>query len=146
MTAQQSRKARLADFIRDVWDNGDAAAVPAYLAPAYTIHHDPGDGWDGQTLDHAQFQNRLLQSRAAFPDQRFEIVGLFEDGDTVVMTWLWAATHLGDLPGFPASGRTIRMSGATAYGFDSGDRLTGHWQVTDRLSVYQQLVRNSQPG
>ena len=146
MTRNERRKGLLADFIRAVWDEGDEAAVARYLAPAYRIAHDPGDGWDGQTLDRDGFRDRLRQSRAAFPDQRFEIVGMFADGDTVVMTWLWAATHLGDLPGFPASGRTIRMSGATAYGFDSDDRLTGHWQVTDRLSVYQQLVRNAQPG
>ncbi len=36
-------------------------------------------------------------------------------------------------------GRTIRMSGATAYTFDDEDRITGHWQVTDRLGVFQQL-------
>ena len=31
------------------------------------------------------------------------------------MTWLWKGTHLGDLPGFPATGRPIEMSGATVY-------------------------------
>ena len=36
----------------------------------------------------------------------------------------------------------IRMSGATAYLFDDADRLTGHWQICDRLGVYQQLQRN----
>jgi len=68
---------------------------------------------------------------------------MFSDGDAVAVTWLWSATHLGDLRGFPATGRTIRMSGATVYCFDKADRLTGHWQVTDRLGVYQQLQRPS---
>ncbi len=35
----------------------------------------------------------------------------------------------------------IHMSGATVYGFDSEDCLTGHWQITDRLGVFQQLQR-----
>ncbi len=30
------------------------------------------------------------------------------------------------------------MSGATVYCVDAG-RLTGHWQVTDRLGVFMQL-------
>ncbi|WP_249341227.1 MULTISPECIES: ester cyclase [unclassified Sphingomonas] len=94
----------------------------------------------------AGFTARLVQSRAAFPDQRFEIQGLFADEGAVTMAWLWSATHLGDLPGFPASGKTIRMSGLTIYGFDDRDRLTGHWQVTDRLGVYQQLQRNAAAG
>ena len=142
MAANTARKERLAEFIRRVWDEGDAGAAADYVASSYTIHHDPGDPWEGKALDLAGFQDRVRQSRAAFPDQQFAVQGLFADGDTVVVTWLWHATHAGDLPGFPASGRTVRMSGATAYMFDNRDRLTGHWQITDRLGVYQQLQRN----
>lgn len=137
------RKQRLLQFIREVWDAGNASAVDRYLAQTYTIFHDPGDPWDGVTLDPAGFRDRLAKSRAAFPDQRFDVQHLSSDGDDVVMTWLWEATHLGDLPGFPATGRTIAMSGATVYRFDSSDRLIGHWQVTDRLGVFQQLQRNA---
>lgn len=140
MTPDPSRKARLARFIEQVWDQGDEEAVDLHVADAYVVRHDPGDPWEGQTLDRAGFKDRLRKSRAAFPDQAFDIQALFEDGDAVVMTWLWSATHLGDLPGFPATGATIRMSGATVYAFDADDRLTGHWQITDRLSVYQQLL------
>lgn len=136
------RKAFLRAFIRDVWDEGRVDLVPSYLAPAYRIVHDPGDPWHGMTLDQAAFQDRVRQSRAPFPDQCFAIQALFDDGEGVAMTWLWAATHLGDMPGFPASGRRITMSGATVYLFDDADRLTGHWQVADRLSVFQQLQAN----
>ena len=139
-TMDHPRKVRLAAFLRDVWDEGRADAVDTYLAPAYTIHHDPGDPWDGRELDVSGFRDRLTQSRAAFPDQRFDVQRMFADDDAVVATWLWQGTHLGDLPGFPATGRIIRMSGATAYFFDAADRLTGHWQITDRLGVYQQLM------
>lgn len=136
------RKAKLAAFIEAVWNRGEAGAVPAYLAPAYTIHHDPGDPWEGRTLDHAGFAERLLQSRAPFPDQRFTALRMAKDADSVIMIWTWSATHLGDFPGFPATGQTIRMSGATAYSFDAKDRLTGHWQIADRLGVFQQLQAN----
>lgn len=137
------RKQRLAEFIRRVWDNGEAESADAYIAEAYTIRHDPGDPWEGRTLDRAGFKDRVRQSRAAFPDQRFEIQRLFADGDDVAMTWLWAGTHLGDLPNFPATGRPIRMSGATVYTFDAAGLLTGHWQITDRLGVFQQLQRSA---
>jgi len=66
--------------------------------------------------------------------------GLFADGGAVVLTWLWSAKHKGDIPGFPATEKSIAMSGATVYFFE-GDRLSGHWQITDRLGVYQQLQR-----
>ena len=144
MTIEHSRQQRLANFIRQVWDEGNADAADGYVAAAYTIHHDPGDTWEGQVLDLAGFKDRVRLSRAAFPDQRFAIQRMFVDGHDIAMTWLWAATHSGDIPGFPASGKPIRMSGATVYSFDDDDRLTGHWQITDRLGVYKQLQHNLQ--
>lgn len=135
---RSARQQFLADFFREVWNGGDVKACARYLAPAYTIHHDPGDPWAGQTLDVAGFQHRLEVSRAPFPDQTFEIRGLFEDADSIVVTWDWHATHLGDITGFPATGQRITMSGITEYRFTL-DRLSGHWQVVDRLGLYQQL-------
>ena len=132
------RQQLLVAFFRDVWNAGDDRACATYLAPTYTIFHDPGDPWEGQTLDVAGFAHRLRVSRAPFPDQLFEIRGLFEAHDSVVVTWEWRATHLGDLAGFPATGTPITMSGITEYRF-TDDRLSGNWQVVDRLGVFQQL-------
>ena len=133
------REARLREFLERVWSQGEAGACAEFLADIYVIHHDPGDPWEGRSLDLAGFEDRLRRSRAPFPDQRFTVLGVFAGADALAVTWSWRATHLGDLPGFPASGRTITMTGATVYGFDAADRLTGHWQVVDRLGVYRQL-------
>jgi len=138
MTMSEDTKTLLAAFLRDVWNAGDIAAAERYVAPRYRIHHDPGDPWDGRELDLAGFQERVRLSRAPFPDQRFEVVDMLAEPGKVAVTWRWTGTHLGDLPGFPASQRVIRMSGATLYGIEGG-RLTGHWQIVDRLGVYQQL-------
>jgi predicted ester cyclase len=112
--------------------------VLRFVAPLYTLRHDPGDPQDGRTLDLAGYAERLVRSRAPFPDQRFEILELIADCDAIVMTWRWTGTHLADLPGFPACGRRITMTGATVYYFD-GQFLCGHWQIVDRLGVFQQL-------
>lgn len=142
MNNDQMRKSRLSRFVREIWDQGRIDAADDYLAPTYTIRHDPGDPWDGRVLDVIGYKERVRLSRAPFPDQQFDIQNLYADGDAVVMTWLWTATHLADIPGFPASGKVIRMSGVTAYFFDDAERITGHWQVTDRLGVFQQLQQN----
>ena len=133
-------KATLADFLQEVWTDGDIEAVDRYLAPAYTIHHDPGDPWDGQTLDIDGFKQRVSISRAPFPDQCFTIHELIAEPSAgkVAASWFWTGTHTGDLPGLPASGKIVEISGLTIYYFENG-RIAGHWQVTDRLGVYQQL-------
>ncbi len=139
------RQQFLVDFFRDVWNAGDVSACERYLAPSYTIFHDPGDPWAGQVLDVAGFQQRLQLSRAPFPDQAFELLRLVDDGDAIVTTWNWTATHRGDLPGFPATGQRVAMSGVTVYSFVD-DRLCGHWQVVDRLGVFQQLQAQKSPS
>jgi steroid delta-isomerase-like uncharacterized protein len=135
-------KERLTRLLHEVWSQGNLEAVDQYIAPKYTIRHDPGDPWEHQTLDLAGYKERVRLSRGPFPDQRFDIQEIFEDGNAVVVTWLWSATHVGDIPGFPATGKRIHMSGITVYYFD-GERFTGHWQMKDALGVFQQLRQAS---
>lgn len=138
-TGTSSRKQVLANFLKDVWTDGKAEAVDQYLSETYVIHNDPGDPWDGQTLSIDGFKDRLVQSRAMAPDQAFHVEKMVEEDDQIAAAWTWSGTHLGDIPGIPATGRKIKMSGLTIYQFN-GDRLSGHWQVADRLSVFQQLT------
>jgi steroid delta-isomerase-like uncharacterized protein len=138
MSTAEENKDLLTRFLEDVWNVGDVDASKKYLAPKYTIHHDPGDPWDRQELDVAGYMERVRLSRAPFPDQRFTVQDVLADANRVVITWLWGATHKGDIPGFPATGNHITMSGATVYYFDNG-LLSGHWQIADRLGVFMQL-------
>ena len=138
-TANQRRRNLLRDFIQEVWCNGEIDRCDAYIADMYTIHHDPGDPWDGQSLDIEGFKSRVSLSRAPFPDQQFHMLEMLSDESKIVATWNWTATHAGDLPNFLATGKSMSMSGATVYYFNGTDKITGHWQVSDRLSIYQQL-------
>lgn len=142
MQRPEDHETLLRTFIEEVWNAGKVEAAARYVATRYTIHHDPGDPWEGRELDLAGYEERVRVSRAPFPDQRFQIRELMAEGDRVVMTWDWTATHQGDVPGFPATGDPIRMSGATMYYVEDG-RFTGHWQITDRLGVYAQLQQGA---
>jgi len=136
------KKNVLKEFIRKVWDEGDVDAASDFIASTYTIHHDPGDPWEGMTLDVEGFKDRVRKSRAPVPDQRFDLQEVFENENSVAITWLWRGTHMGEIAGFPATGKEIHMSGATVYYFD-GKLITGHWQVADRLGVFRQLQQAS---
>jgi steroid delta-isomerase-like uncharacterized protein len=133
------RKQVLHDFLDRIWAQQDLSAIPDFVADSYTIHNDPGDPWEGQTLSHQGFADRLVKSRSLAPDQRFTPVHMIEEGDTIALAWTWTGTHLGDMPGIPATGKRIQMTGLTVYSFQ-GNRLSGHWQVADRLGVYRQLT------
>jgi predicted ester cyclase len=143
--ANGERKRRLASFIEEVWSQGRIEACDEYVGATYTVRHDPGDPWDGQTLSLSDFKERVRLSRAPCPDQRFTLERILEDGNAVAIAWTWAASHTGDIAGFPATGARITMSGLTIYDFDEADRISGHWQVADRLGVFQQLARHAPP-
>jgi len=128
----------LEQFIQAVWNEGDVDAASDFVAPAYTIHHDPGDPWEGMTLDLEGFKDRVRQSRGPVPDQRVALQDVFEGEDRVFVTWLWKGTHRGGIAGFPATGRELDMSGATVYHFE-GQLIAGHWQIADRLGIFRQL-------
>jgi predicted ester cyclase len=140
------RMALLTRFIDEVWNRGDINAADRYIAARYTVRHDPGDPWDGRDLDLDGYKERVRLARASCPDQRFELLAVVADdvAGTVVATWQWAGTHTGTLSGFAPTGCLLRMTGATVYSFDGDDRITGHWQVVDRLGVFQQLRRNAE--
>jgi hypothetical protein len=48
---------RIRSFMDRVWTAGEVDAVDEYLADAYTIYSDPGDPWEGQTLDAQAFKH-----------------------------------------------------------------------------------------
>ncbi|MBI1404948.1 MAG: DUF4440 domain-containing protein [Caulobacter sp.] len=133
-------KTRLAAFLEQVWNLGDEDAVAAFVADRYTLRHDPGDPWHGQTLDQPEFRARLRAARAPFPDQRFTVRRMTAEGDTVAAAWTWQGTHRGEVGGIAPTGRRITMTGVTLYDFDEAGRITGHWQEVDRLGVYRQLA------
>jgi steroid delta-isomerase-like uncharacterized protein len=128
----------LREFIERVWNRGELEAVDTFVAPAYTIHSDPGDPWHGRTLDRSAFVRRLVESKAPFADLKFTLSEVVSEGERVAVSWVLTGTHTADLGELRATGNAIRVEGMTIYSFERG-RLTGHRQVVDRLAVLQQL-------
>ena len=138
MAKADDNKAVARAVVEEIWNRWRAERVADLIAPAYTVHRDPLDPWDGKTLDHADFKRRLAHTRSAFPDQRFAIEDMLAERDKVAVRWTCEGTHQGDLPGFPASGRAFKVSGMTLYALAEG-KATGHWQAMDRIDLMRQI-------
>ena len=128
----------LSTFMERIWNNGNFAQIENYVAPLYKIKSDPGDAWEGQILNLDTFKERVLYSRNAFPDLRFEIQEMIEGNEEVAASWIMSGTHLGDLPQLPASGKPFSIAGMTLYYFEEG-KVCGHWQAYDRLGFLTQI-------
>jgi steroid delta-isomerase-like uncharacterized protein len=128
----------VAELYERIWSRGEYDAIERLVAPRYTIHRDPGDAWEGQTLDRDEYRERVGYSRTAFPDLVFTLHELVGAGERVSVRWSAVGTQLGDLDGLPATGKKLSFEGQTIYELRGG-RIAGHWQVVDRLGFIQQL-------
>ncbi len=63
-----------------------------------------GETYDGE----AQVSAYYAQTRAAFPDQRNELIALHHAQDAVIAEFVLLGTHLGPLRGLPPTGRSFR--------------------------------------
>ncbi|MDB5211039.1 MAG: hypothetical protein JWQ30_1866 [Sediminibacterium sp.] len=121
-----------------VWNEKEFGAIPEFVDPAYKIHLDSGDPWEGKTLNHEEFETRLHHSFDSFPDIRFDIQSSIADGDYVAINWIMTGTNRGPIAGFPPTNKSIKTHGTTIYHFRNG-KVCGHSQVFDRTTVMKQL-------
>ena len=121
-----------------VRNSNEFEAIDELVAESYTVHSDPGDPWDGQTLTHEGFRERLAISKSPFPDLNFEVGIMVPGDDHVAVSWIMRGTNTEALGEMPATGRAIEARGVTIYHFTDG-LISGHTQVSDRLAVMMQL-------
>lgn len=105
-----------------------------------TFHHPryelvaTGEVYDGPE----EVAEYFAATRAAFPDQRNELIALHHADDAVIAEFDLKGTHLGRLGGLPATGRefTTRM---TAFFLFDEDRLVCERVYYDAGSILRQL-------
>lgn len=68
---------------------------------------------------------------AAFPDATFELRSSFANGYRGTAEWVMRGTHKGDVPGAPATGKAVEISGASVFEFER-DRIrscSDYWDM-----------------
>jgi steroid delta-isomerase-like uncharacterized protein len=133
-----SSEAIVTELYDRVWSTGNYQAIQSLVAAHYAIHSDPGDPWEGQTLDHQTYQERVQYSRSAFPDLVFTVHQTVGTEHHVAVRWSATGTHLGRLRGLSATGKRLTFTGQTIYEVTQ-ERVAGHWQVVDRIGFMHQL-------
>ena len=114
-------------------NKGNLDAIDAFFDASYTDHGPLGDSTG---LD--AFKAMLSQWRQAFPDVRSTYSDVIQVGDRAAWRSTMTGTHLGDLPGIPATGKRVEL-----HSIDMGTARDGrayeHWTAMDRLALLEQL-------
>ena len=93
-----------------------------------------GDVYDGET-DVARY---FEETRAAFPDQRNELIALHHSDDAVLVEANLYGTHLGAFRGLPPTGRSFELRICALFLFDD-DRLVCERVYFDAGTLLRQL-------
>lgn len=123
---------RIAD---DIWNRGDLTVVDQVMAPSAQYH---GPHMPGGTGDRESWRRAIAMYRAALPDSHVVFDELIESGDTIVGRWRATGTQTGALPGVPATGKRIAISGISVYRFRNG-QIVEVWEQLDLLGMWLQL-------
>ena len=99
---------------------------------------DTTDPWEGKTLNHSVFKERLEFSFNSFTDMNFEITTAIPEENHVAITWILTGTNLGMIQEYPPTKKSINTKGITIYHFKD-NLINGHTQVFDRIAVMKQL-------
>lgn len=92
------------------WNAHDADAVAAVFSEDALVRE---AGQAEPSRGRAGVRERAAALFTAFPDLRLERTALVIDGDRHADRWVLTGTHAGPLFGIPASGKAVRVEGAT---------------------------------
>ena len=109
------------------------ATLETFSHPRYEIVP-TGDVYDGPDEVMGYYQ----ESRAAFPDQRNEVISLRHADDAVVVEFDLKGTHRGPLRGFEPTGREFTCRMVAIFEFE-GDRIVCERVYFDSATILAQL-------
>jgi len=93
-----------------------------------------GDVYDGEE----EVRRYFADTRAAFPDQRNELIALHHADDAVIVEFDLLGTHRGELRGIAPTGKDFRCR-VTAFFMFEGDRIVCERVYFDQLTILRQL-------
>jgi steroid delta-isomerase-like uncharacterized protein len=111
------------------------ATLATFSHPRYELIA-TGQVFDGEEAVRGYYET----SRAAFPDQRNEILTLRHADDAVVVEFDLLGTHRGPFLGSPGTGREFRCRMAALFLFeDGGDAIVCERVYFDAATILRQL-------
>jgi predicted ester cyclase len=119
----ESNKAVVRRYIEEVINRGNLALIDTLFAP-----------------ELAERVKGFLASADSgpFPDGQEEICDIIAEGNTVMVRWIFRATHLGAFMGIPPTGKRIEITGYGTYYLEN-DRIFWDTMSMDWDDAMEQL-------
>lgn len=130
---QERREAVVREHMESENHHDFDTTIGTFSHPRYELIA-TGEVHDGE----AEVRRYFAETRAAFPDQRNELIALHHAEDAVIAEFDLLGTHLGPLRNLPPTGRAFRCRMAAIFVFE-GERIVCERVYFDQLSIMRQL-------
>jgi predicted ester cyclase len=130
----KENKIRQRRVFEEVFNKGNLAIIPEFIAPEYEFSNPmgiPAKGPDG-------FKQLATMMRNAFPDVRYIIDDMFAEGDMVATRVTMTGTFKGEMMGIAPTGKKITLPVVLITRWVGGKEVQA-WEALDTLSFFQQL-------
>jgi len=118
------------------WNAHDAGAVAAVFAEDAVVRE---IGGAGEACGRTAVRERAAELLRAFPDLVLERLELVIDGDRHADRWVLTGTHRGTLFGIAATGRKVRVEGATFSRLNADGMVVEDTHFSDIAGLLTQL-------
>ena len=133
---QEKRQAIVREHMESENRHEFDVTIDTFDHPRYEIIPS-GDVYDGEE----EVRGYFAETRAAFPDQRNEIVQLHHMDDGVAAEFILRGTHEGDLRGMPPTGKSFECRMVALFLFEpDSDRIVCERVYFDRATILAQLT------
>jgi steroid delta-isomerase-like uncharacterized protein len=119
------------------WNAHDPDAVAAVFAEDAVVRE---AGRPDEGRGRAAVRARAAALLEAFPDLRLERIELVVDGERHADRWILSGTHGGPLFGVPATGKKVRVEGATFTRMGPGGLVAEDFHLYDLAGLLNQLT------
>jgi steroid delta-isomerase-like uncharacterized protein len=137
---RERREAVVREHMQSENERDFDTTIGTFEHPRYEIVA-TGDVYDGE----AEVRRYFAETRAAFPDQRNEVIALHHADDAVIAEFYLLGTHLGALRGLPPTGRAFRCRMTALFIFE-GERIVCERVYFDQATILRQLGLAHEPA
>lgn len=121
-------------FFDEVVNNGNLDIIDELVDEDFVDH----EGLPGMPAGREGQRAMWTMSREAFPNMRFAVEDMLQEGDKVVARLTITGTHKGEFLGLPASNKDISVQAIDIFQYRDG-KLVAHWGVTDFAGMMAQM-------
>ena len=123
-------------YNKDVWDSHNPDALAKYVAADARVHSMTPGKVAGSGLDY--LKARAASLLKAFPDVKFVIEEVVQQGDRLAARVTLEGTHQADFAGIRATGKRMKVYDFAMYRIAHG-KITDIWSLIDMQAMRDQL-------